>query len=129
MRGAAWREKGGCEAEWGGWKEEGRGIEEGRRTYFTISSPPHLGGSDYVPGVYTLSFPTGTRNGSTECVQIPLIDDTLFEKTEYFECHFVPVDTDCDFHIYGHPYVSVHIYDDERKYLFLLNVTLPFFGN
>ena len=31
-------------------------------------------------------------------------------------CHFVPVDPDCDFHIYGHPYVSVHIYDDERKY-------------
>ena len=93
---------------------------EGHTLY--TSSPflhPHLGGVDYVPGVYTISFPAGTRNGSTQCVQIPLIDDTLFEKTEYFECHFVPVDPDCDFHIYGHPYVSVHIYDDERKYLML----------
>ena len=92
---------------------------EGRPGIDYIHLPLHHffipGGVDYEPGVYTLSFPAGTSNGSTECVQIPLIDDTLFEKTEYFECHFVPVHTDCDFHIYGHPYVSVHIYDDERK--------------
>ena len=94
-----------------------RELERGEgHTYIsTISSPSHLGGSDYVPGVYAIFFPAGTRDGSTDCVQIPLIDDTIFEKTEYFGCHFIPVDPDCDFHIYGHPYVSVHIYDDERK--------------
>ena len=121
-------EKGEGEEQRGGRKavklsgEDGKGkVKRGERHSLYTSSPslhPHLGGVDYEPGVYTLSFPAGTRNGSTQCVEIPLIDDTLFEKTEYFECHFVPVEPDCDFHIYGHPYVSVHIYDDERKYLF-----------
>ena len=58
-----------------------------------------------------LTFPPNSTNGTLTCVDIPIIDDHRFEKKEYFYLH-VKVE-ERNIHIYGHPYISIHIYDND----------------
>ena len=72
-------------------------------------------GEDYEAVNTTISFPEESGNGTIVCVRIPIIDDNCFEKDEYFWFHIYSVEEHV--HIYNHEYVTIHIYDDERKFL------------
>ena len=68
-------------------------------------------GEDFEAVDTTLSFPEGSSNGTTACVWVPLIDDYVFEKFEFFTVHIYSVEPNV--HVYGHHYVTVNIYDDD----------------
>lgn len=60
----------------------------------------------------TLTFPAGSVTGDTLWLDIPLINNPSFEKTEYFYVHVGDVEENVVVH---QQYVPVHIYDDDCK--------------
>ena len=70
-----------------------------------------LDGQDYTGLVqHTLTFPSGSSSGATECVNISIIDDEAFEKDEVFSVHIVDFEEGI---IFNTSYVEVMITDDE----------------
>ena len=71
-----------------------------------------LAGLDYVPiKKTTLSFPKGSNNGDTACVDVYIIDDKAFEKTEVFLLHIGAIEKNIIIH---RPYfVPIYIIDNE----------------
>ena len=73
------------------------------------------GGTDYIPAVNsTVSFPSGSGNGSKACIIIPIPNDLIFEKSKYFLLHIIKAERNV--HIYPPRYVPIHIHDDDGKY-------------
>ena len=40
--------------------------------------------SDYIAVLTTQTFTSGSRNGATRCIEINIVDDNIFEGTQYF---------------------------------------------
>lgn len=70
-----------------------------------------LDGQDYVGfDQHTLTFPSGSSSGATECVNISVMDDKAFEKDEVFTVHLVDFEEGI---IADTSYIEVIINDDE----------------
>ena len=67
-----------------------------------------LDGSDYNGIDTTLLFPAGSKNGTTACINIPIIHNDSFEKDEVFSLHITEVEDNV---IIDHRYTVVHIID------------------
>ena len=65
---------------------------------------------DFESTVVTKSLPAGSVTGDQVCVNVPLIDDDSFEKTEYFILH---VESEENVVIHDSSYLSIHIYDND----------------
>ena len=77
---------------------------------------PVTAGLDYRPiKKSTLTFPEGSRNGETSCVDISIVDDLAFEKLEVFLLHIGAIEKNIIIH--KPYYVPIFIYDDEGELL------------
>ena len=41
-------------------------------------------GTDYVGFFATVIFPTRSGNGNSQCIDVQILDDNIFEEDEYF---------------------------------------------
>lgn len=70
-------------------------------------------GSDYVAVTEVLTFPEGSIEGARSCLNISILDDMAFEKTEYFTVDIGNTPGNVQVHIAS---TSVHIMDDDSKW-------------
>lgn len=68
-------------------------------------------GRDYVGVLEVLTFGVSSYNGDTQCVNISILDDAIFEKNENFYVH-ISSEVDVEIH---QQYAPVYIIDDESK--------------
>ena len=64
----------------------------------------------------TESLSAGSVPGDQVCVNVPLIDDDSFEKTEYFILH---VELEENVMIHGSSDLSIHIYDNDGGFTYI----------
>lgn len=59
----------------------------------------------------TLSFLSGSINGSMACINIIILDNLSFRRDRYFSLHIIAMERNVIVH--GPIYVPVHIHDNE----------------
>lgn len=68
----------------------------------------------------TLEFPTGSSDGSMQCVEIVLIDDNTLEEDETFTVSLVSLDSDV---VPENAVTNITIKDDDGTYI--LAIIIP----